>query len=192
MSCDKIYKELNEVRKKNDELLKDLNNEREKNKQLLKEVNQGRKKIEELNNKVKLYENSSNENSAKIKDYINTSNEYINKIKELQRLLNNKNIELKDLRSKLPDSKPSVKKGEKIIIVNFVSISQEIQFPLACKNTDTIARLEAKFYNEYPKYKEYNTYLTVNGNNIKRFKSLDENGIKNGNSIIVNISDKNN
>ena len=61
---------------------------------------------------------------------------------------------------------------------------------MACKNTDIIARLEEKLYNEYPKYKDYNTYLTVNGNVIKRFKTLDENGIKNGNSIIVNIYDE--
>ena len=65
-----------------------------------------------------------------------------------------------------------------------------MQIPMACKNTDTIARLEEKVYNEYPKYKDCNTYLTVNGNVIKRFKTLDENGIKNYNSIIVNTYDE--
>ena len=61
---------------------------------------------------------------------------------------------------------------------------------MACKNTDKIARLTEKLYNKYPKYKDYNTYLTVNGNVIKRFKSLDENGIKDGNSIIINVYDE--
>jgi hypothetical protein len=65
-----------------------------------------------------------------------------------------------------------------------------MQIPMACKNTDTIARLEEKVYNEYPKYKDCNTYLTVNGNVIKRFKTLDENGIKNYNSIIVHTYDE--
>ena len=58
---------------------------------------------------------------------------------------------------------------------------------MACKNTDIISRLEEKLYNEYPNYKDYNTYLTVNGNVVKRFKSLEENGIKDGNIILVGI-----
>ena len=107
-------------------------------------------------------------------------------------MINIKNNEINDLKSKLidEDSISFIKPGEKIIAVYFTSTTQEIQFPIACKNTDIIARLEEKLYNEYPKYKEYNTYLTVNGNIIKRFKSIDENGIKNGNSIIVNIYDE--
>ena len=87
------------------------------------------------------------------------------------------------------DSLSFIKPGEKNIAVNFTSPKQDIQFPMACKNTDIFVRLEEKLYNEYPKYKDYNTYLTVNGNLIKRFKSLEENGIENGNSIIVNIYD---
>ena len=50
-----------------------------------------------------------------------------------------------------------------------------------------MVRLEEKLYNEYPKYKDYNTFLTINGKIIKRFKNLDENEIMNGDSIIVNI-----
>ena len=42
-------------------------------------------------------------------------------------------------------------------------------------------------YNEYPKYKDYNTFLTVNGNLIKRFKTIEDNEIKKGNVIMVNI-----
>ena len=82
-----------------------------------------------------------------------------------------------------------IKPGEKIISVNFSSISQDIHYFIPCKNTDIISRIEEKLYNEYPKYKDYNTYLTVNGNVIKRFKSIEENGIKNSNTIIVNIYD---
>ena len=80
-----------------------------------------------------------------------------------------------------------LKPGEKIIAINFQSTKQDIHKPMACKNTDLISRLEENLYNDYPQYKELNTYLTCNGNIIKRFKSLDENGIKDGNSIVVNI-----
>ena len=79
-----------------------------------------------------------------------------------------------------------MKPGEKIIDINFVSTSQDIHKPMAFKNTDIVSRLEESLYNDYPKYKDLNTYLTVNGNVIKRFKSLDENGIQDGNTIIVN------
>ena len=124
--------------------------------------------------------------------YEQKTNEHINKIKELEKLINQKNNELNNLKTKLinNDSITFINPGERIIAVNFTSPTQEIQFPMACKNTDIISRLEEKLYNEYPKYKDYNTYLTVNGNVIKRFKSLEENGIKNGNSIIVNIYDE--
>ena len=43
---------------------------------------------------------------------------------------------------------------------------------------------------KYTQYKDYNTYLTVNGNVIKRFKTIDENKIKDGNTIIINIYDE--
>ena len=49
--------------------------------------------------------------------------------------------------------------------------------------------MEEELYSEYPKYKDYNTFLTVNGNNIKRFKTIRENGIKKGNTILVDIID---
>ena len=133
-----------------------------------------KEKMKEINNKDIIYEKN------------------INKIKELEKLINIKDNELNDLKIKLinNDSMTFIKPGGKIMAVNFTSPDQDIQFPMACKNTDIFARLEEKLYNEYPKYKDYNTYLTVNGNVIKRFKSLEENGIKNGNSIIVNIYDE--
>ena len=71
-----------------------------------------------------------------------------------------------------------------------MSVSPDILYPINCKNNDTIVKLEEEVYNEYPKYKEYNTYLTVNGKTIKRFKTIKENEIKKGNTIIVNIIEK--
>ena len=43
-----------------------------------------------------------------------------------------------------------------------------------------------------PKYKEYNTYLTANGSTVKRFKTIEENKIKKGNTIIINRYDSEN
>ena len=79
---------------------------------------------------------------------------------------------------------------DKILNINFMSVKHDKIFPISCLNSDIIVKFEEIFYNEYPEYKEYNTFLTANGNPIKRFKSLEENGIKEGSEIIVNIYEK--
>ena len=58
---------------------------------------------------------------------------------------------------------------------------------VVCKNTDLFIRLEEKLYNEYPDFKNYETYFEVKTKRIKRFKTLDENKIKNGDVINVFI-----
>ena len=78
------------------------------------------------------------------------------------------------------------KDDEMQFAINFISDSQDMMFPMICKQSDLISRFEEKLYNEYPKYKEINTYLTVNGEVIKRFKTIEENKIHQGNVIIVN------
>ena len=60
-------------------------------------------------------------------------------------------------------------------------------YPMICNKNDLISRLEEELYNQYPKYKELNTYLTCNGVVLKRFKTVEENNIKKGDAIIVNI-----
>ena len=156
-------------------MLNQLNEEKNKNKKLLEELNNEKIKVKELNDKIKKYEKSNNE--------------YIKIIKELEELIKSKNAEINNLKNdnnEITTTKPR----EKIIALFFTSTLQDIHIPIPCKNTDTFVKIEEKIYNEYPKYKDYNTYLTVNGNVIKRFKTLEENGIKNGNTIIVNIYDE--
>ena len=160
---------------KYNELLNQLNEEKNKNKKLLEELNNEKIKVKELNDKLKKYENPNNE--------------YINKIKELEELIKLNNEEINNLKNDNNEI-TTLKSGEKIIAIFFTSNLQDIHMPIPCKNTDTFVRIEEKIYNEYPKYKDYNTYLTVNGNVIKRFKTLEENGIKSGNTIIVNIYDE--
>jgi hypothetical protein len=136
--------------------------------------------------------------TEKLKYYLNTNtSDYVKKIKELKQLNDKQKTELNELKTKINntnlsknDSLSVVNPGEKIIAIKFECPENNINFPMACKNTDIISRLEEKLYDEYPEFKEFNTYLMVNGNLVKRFKTLDENGIKNRNSIIVNIYDE--
>ena len=110
------------------------------------------------------------------------------KIQDLEKLLASKELEINNLRNNYNNT--SNNQNGKTIAVFFTSTNQDIHRPMSCKNTETFARIEEKIYSEYPKYKEYNTYLTVNGNIIKRFKTFDENKIKDGDIIIVNIDDE--
>ena len=78
--------------------------------------------------------------------------------------------------------------------VNFVSIgSQEISnYNIVCKNTDLFVRLEERLYQDFPQFKDYDTYFKVNTKIIKRFKTLDENHIKSNDVInVFKIEDDN-
>ena len=105
-----------------------------------------------------------------------------NKNKKLLEELNKEKIKVQELNN--------IKSGEEIIAIFFTSVNQDIHRPISCKNTDTFAKIEEKIYNEYPIYKDNNTYFTVNGNVINKYKTLKENGIKDGNTIIVNKYDE--
>ena len=162
---------------KYNELLNLFNEEKNKNKKLLEELNNEKIKVKELNDKIKKYENSNYE--------------YIKKIKELEELIKSKNSEINNLKNNNDTNKiVNIESKEEKIAIFFTSVDQNIYRPISCKNTDTFVKIEEKIYNEYPEYKDYNTYLTINGNVINRLKTLEENGIKDGNTIIVNIYDK--
>ena len=60
---------------------------------------------------------------------------------------------------------------------------------MACKNTDLFVRIEERLYNEFPKYKNYETHFKVNTRPILRFKTLEENRIKNNDMINLFFSE---
>ena len=79
----------------------------------------------------------------------------------------------------------SFKPGDKIISVLFVTQgSQDISnYSMVCKTTDLFVRLEERLYQDFPKYRNIETFFMVNTKRILRFKTLEENNIK-GNDII--------
>ena len=78
-----------------------------------------------------------------------------------------------------------IKPGEKIMSINFASMGRQdiANFSLVCKNTDLFIREEERLYESYPQFKNEETYFEVNTKRIKRFQTLDENGIKNNDVI---------
>jgi hypothetical protein len=77
--------------------------------------------------------------------------------------------------------------GEELIAVMFKSNDGKIDYSIPCKNTTTFVKIEEKLYDEYPELKDFNTYFTVNGRIVKRFKSMLENNIRNHDKILLNI-----
>ena len=133
--------------------------------------------INNLQNQIYSLNNIINNNKLSIQNLRNNIN-----IKDQEIFnLNNKNEELNKLKLNNMIDK------EQQLAINFMSVSHDKIFPIICLKNDSLVKYEEIFYNEYPEYKDYNTYLTANGNPIKRFKTIKENGIKQGSAIIVNI-----
>ena len=118
----------------------------------------------------------------------NQNNNNLSLIKNLQNKLNQKEQELYQLNNNLNSNQLKINTKNKWgFAISFRSNDQTINYPMICNAKDCISRLEEELYNEFPKYKDYNTYLTCNGIILKRFKTVGENNIKKGDSIIVNI-----
>ena len=160
--------EINKLNNRIKQLEINLNNEKEKNKNLNEQINNYKIIIQELNDKL-----SGNNN----------------KILKLENIIKTKTDEINVLKSKLNDSNiDNIQPGEKIIAIGFTSSDQTIQnFIRPCKDSDLFVKLEEKLYDEYPKYKDVETYFLVNGKKVLRFKSMKENNIKNGQVIMLNI-----
>ena len=200
--------EINEMKSKIDSLEKKLKSEEILNESLLIKISEERKlrethektiqdkqqlidkyekKIKELEDEIsKLIEDK---NSQKKEELPNQKNDGLF---NFSFNLNNNNLEdfkslFKDLNYELDEEKEKEGKNEKHFAVNFISIDQRIHYPVSCTSDSLISRLEEELYNEYPEYKEYFTYLTVNGHLVKRFKTIEENKIKKGDAILVNI-----
>lgn len=60
-------------------------------------------------------------------------------------------------------------------------------FPINCKKSDKFFTLEKKLYTEFPQFKEYNSKCYVNNKEIHKFKTIEENNIKNNDIISLFI-----
>ena len=115
--------------------------------------------------------NEQNQNNI---NYILEENERLKKEnKELKLRLENGDFERK---TKMVDY-------NKIRCVTFVSNDLQVICGLKCLITDTFAEVEEKLYNIYPEYRETNNIFQVNGKQILRFKTIEENNIQEGQGV---------
>ena len=153
------------------ELKRQLKEEKDKNIQLINE----NKNLKKTVNKLKDELNKINGYRQKLE------NDLAQKDIEKQKLLSQKNNGYFDINS--------LQQNDRIISVNFVSMgSYDIgHYSLICKTRDLFVNLEERLYNDFPNFKNYETYFEINGKRIKRFQTLEQNNIKNNDVINIFI-----
>ena len=185
---EKKNKELNEIINKlklDLEKEKDINNNLNLNLKKLeieikdkeKEINEEKMRNNDLTKKINNISNTSSQN--------NNIFEFINKLEEEKQKKEN---EIKELKEILPFE---YTKGEKILIITFLSVNEDIHYSMICKNTDDFYRLEIMFYNKYPEYKKGNNIFSIHGKEIDRYNNLESNNISDNDIIVVKQEIKN-
>ena len=142
------------------------------------------KKLQDTINQLKQTHN------IEIEKYKVDMNKLMEKNKVLEKLLDEKNKEINDYIFKLSNSNnneqlTNFKAGDKIIAVLFITQGNQdiFNYTMACKTSDLFVRLEERLYHDFPKYRNFETFFMVNARRIFRFKSLEENQIKNNDII---------
>ena len=167
-----LKKQVKELQKENNKILHEKILEKKG-----EEIIELKNKNKELEQKINNLKNLSPENYEK------------NNILELIEEIRQKDKEIKELKSNLPFE---LSKGEKLMSVIFISSEQKIHHSIICKNTDKFNRLENVLYNveEYKEFLNSENYFLVRGRKINKYLSLDENGIKNNDIIMLNSMDE--
>ena len=151
-------------------------------KNLKEELNKTKKIVEEQKMKIKELEkeiNCANDNTAEIvqslQNEIDKRDQEINKLKKD---LENKNIN-NNIKQEL-----TIKESD-MATVYFTSSDQRINFAIPCVKYNTFAEVEEKLYKEYPEFRETNNIFIANGNQVLRFKTIEDNKIGNGKPVML-------
>ena len=108
---------------------------------------------------------------------------------KLINLLSKKEEQINELKEKIKRYPFILEKNERLMSIIFYSVDQKVHYPMICKNTDTIHKLEEKLYEEYPSLSERENYFLCKGGVINKFQSFEKMKIKNGDIIVLNQND---
>ena len=120
-----------------------------------------------------------------LQNKLNKNNNYEKQINNLNNIIIQKDIELNNLKNQLNNINISNNISNKvyfneIVVVNFISMGQNVHYAIAALKNNTFAEIEEKLYKQYPQYRETNNNFITNGTIILRFKTIAENKISNG------------
>ena len=107
---------------------------------------------------------------------------------------NNNNIEcnnkILELKTQINQFKSYIlTPGENLISIKFISCDQNINFSTFAKPSDDFTKIEKILYNNYPNYREIENYFISNGKKINKYKTIEQNGIKNNDIITLKTID---
>ena len=74
-----------------------------------------------------------------------------------------------------------------IMVINFMSGDSVINEGIKCLKTDIFAEVEEKLYKIYEEYRGTNNLFLHAGNAVLRFKTIEENNIKNSDKVIMQV-----
>ena len=128
--------------------------------------------IEKLKNDILKLSNENNSlknENQRLKNEIKIKNDNLIKFKfkidELNIDLTKKNNEIINLNNEMKNLKLNnninneyIRRGE-MLSIQIKSIDQKVDISYPCKNTDIFVRIEEMLYNEYPEFKDLNTYF---------------------------------
>ena len=156
----------------------------------INQINELKRQLNEEKSKNQILFQKNTELNNIINNLKNNITNYEKKIKLLEKEIKNYKSDINSLNNSTNSIK-YLRPGERILTVNFVSMGfQEIgHYSLACKNTDRFIKLEEKLNDDFKQLNNYETYFMVNGQRIKRFKTLDENNIKSNDIVSIFLID---
>ena len=194
----------NEKLKNENKDLKIENNKlKNENKDLKIENNKLKNENQTVKKEIQILKNRRNEFIAIKNEEVNRLNEKIKRLNDKIKKLNEKIKNLNDEKTKYKDdlfsktynnivtsnsNNNTLSCGDKFIAINFVSVDQNINHSIICKNKTKFHDIEDKLYTKYPKYAENDNYFMFNGSKVNRWKTLEENDI-NGYTVILNKVD---
>jgi len=169
-----IYNKEYELNKKINELENLLMKEKKENNQLILKIN-------DLENKLKLKISNENSLNKLIEELEKTKIDLNENLLQLKKILKTKDNEIIKLKEKL---------NQNNLILNIISFDESINVSLLVKKTDSLTNIEEEIYNKYPEYRNINNYFKINNQKINKYKSLEENNIKEGSIITLCFPDK--
>jgi seryl-tRNA synthetase len=177
----------------NEELIVEIEKLYKENTDLINENNLLKNKINSLTGEINSVKNQNENLRKELNSKAEDLNKTIEELNKLKAVLVIKKEEIDNLKTqmnnlRINNSIDNVKVDIKDIrTILFKSTDQKVEMPYSCRVSDIFVRIEEFLYNEYPEYKDLNTYFTVNGRQIKRFRTIQENKIKNLDVILLSV-----
>ena len=174
---------------------KDKERLKEEIKSLSKEQSDFKDKLNDSEKIIKNYKSIIDEQKSKLEKTI-LERESLQKIIEQkeEEIINLKNEKIKlkneiiDLKNEIQQKKENNAFNKTFYTreqINFESTDSRQRYAIPYLKKDLFVDVEKKLYDKYPQYKERNNDFSYQGNQILRFKTIEENHLLSGNPIII-------